>query len=101
VSEPPNLDEFALPPDDPRTILSSRITDAVRALPSYFHSATNIEGIQAKDLFSLNTLLGTTLEVQVVETLNRMREVWDPDDDLPGASSAGQHETGHRSPELP
>ena len=53
----------------------------MRSLPSYFRSATNIEGIQATDLFSLNTLLGTTLEVQVVETLNAMRDVWDPDDE--------------------
>ena len=61
----------------------ARVEDALRALPGYFSSSTNIEGIQATDLFSLNTMLGATLEVQVVETLNRIRDVWDPNDNWP------------------
>ena len=68
---------------DPKTQLMGRVEDALRALPGYFGSSTNVEGIQATDLFSLNTMLGATLEVQVVETLNRMRDVWDPDDNRP------------------
>ncbi len=57
-----------------------RVSEAVLAMPSYFSSPTNIEGLAATDLFVLNTVLGATIEVQVVETLNRMRDVWDPDD---------------------
>ena len=53
------------------------------ALPGYFNSTTNIEGIEAADLFALNTMLGTTIEVQVVNTLNRIRDVWDPNDEWP------------------
>ena len=53
------------------------------ALPGYFNSTTNIEGIDASDLFALNTMLGTTIEVQVVRTLNRIRDVWDPNDEWP------------------
>ena len=53
------------------------------ALPGYFNSTTNIEGIDASDLFALNTMLGTTIEVQVVNNLNRIRDVWDPDDEWP------------------
>ena len=53
------------------------------ALPGYFNSTTNIEGLAATDLFALNTVLGATIEVQVVEALNRMRDVWDPDDEWP------------------
>lgn len=60
-----------------------RVTEAVLAMPSYFNSPTNIEGLAATDLFVLNTVLGATIEVQVVETLNRMRDVWDPDDQWP------------------
>ncbi len=60
-----------------------RVTEAVLAMPSYFSSPTNIEGLAATDLFVLNTVLGATIEVQVVETLNRMRDVWDPDDQWP------------------
>ncbi|MCY4102727.1 MAG: hypothetical protein OXG55_05595 [bacterium] len=60
-----------------------RVREAVLALPGYFDSHTNIEGVAATDLFALNTVLGATIEVQVVQTLNRMRDVWDPGDDWP------------------
>ncbi|WP_419918890.1 hypothetical protein [Candidatus Poriferisocius sp.] len=76
VPEPPSLNL-----GDPRTELRDRVQDALLALPSYFDSATNIEGLAATDLFSLNTVLGATIEVQVVQTLNRMRDVWDPNDE--------------------
>jgi len=45
-----------------------RVKEALMALPGYFNSTTNIEGIDASDLFALNTMLGTTIEVQVVNT---------------------------------
>lgn len=76
--EPPSLD-----PDDRRTKLHERVRDALLALPGYFNSTTNIEGLAAADLFSLNTVLGATIEVQVIQTLNRARDVWDPDDEWP------------------
>ena len=68
------------PEDDPRTQLRRGVIDALRALPGYFRSETVIEGLAATDLFSLNAVLGTTIEVQVVRTLNRIRDVWDPDE---------------------
>jgi len=58
--------------------LCSGVEEALRSLPVHFRSTTNIEGIQATDLFALNTLLATTIETRVVETLNRTRSVWDP-----------------------
>ena len=60
-----------------------RVKEAILALPGYFDSHTSIEGVAATDLFALNTVLGATIEVQVVRTLNRMRDVWDPMDDWP------------------
>lgn len=68
------------PEDDPRTQLRRGVVDALRALPGYFRSETVIEGLAATDLFSLNAVLGTTIEVQVVRTLNLIRDVWDPDE---------------------
>lgn len=70
-----------LPDTDPRTKLRSNVVDALAALPFYFTSTINIEGLDAADLFSLNTLLGGAIEIQTVETLNRIRDVWDPDDE--------------------
>ena len=49
-------------------------------LPGFFEFGTRIEGIDATDLFSLNSVLGTSIEVQVVHTLNKMRSIWDPDE---------------------
>ena len=83
----------ALDPDDPRTRLTDRVREALKALPGYFDSKTNIEGLGVTDLFSLNTLLASTIEVQVVETLNRMRSVWDPQNRWPLYSFERQAQT--------
>lgn len=56
------------------------VKEALYSLPSYFRTETNIEGISATDIFTLNTALGATIENQVVQTLNQMRAVWDPDE---------------------
>lgn len=68
------------PPDRswPHHELWLRVQDALRALPNYFKSETNIEGMLATDIFTLNSPLGATIEEQVVATLNLMRPVWDP-----------------------
>jgi hypothetical protein len=52
------------------------------AIPFYFDSATFIEGVEAGDLFSLNTVLGSTIEVQTVAVLNKLRNIWDPNGEL-------------------
>jgi hypothetical protein len=63
--------------------LHENVKDALRALPIYYTSQTFIEGLESADLFSLNSVLGGSIEIQVVETLNRVRQVWDPDDEWP------------------
>jgi len=70
-----------LPEGDKTTDLVGRIKSAISALPFYFDSATNIEGIEACDLFSLNSVLGATIEVQAVAALNKLRNIWDPDNE--------------------
>lgn len=57
-----------------------RVIDALYAVPVHFSSRTSIEGLVATDVQTLNTVLGATIEEQVVTTLNRMRPVWDPDE---------------------
>ena len=71
------------PEGDDLGTLVRNVTDAVRALPVYFRTATRIEGLDGGELFNLSAVLGSAIEVQVVETLNRIREVWDPDDRRP------------------
>jgi hypothetical protein len=38
-----------------------------------------VAGISAVDLFTLNTPLGAAIEQSVVDSLNEVREIWDPD----------------------
>lgn len=58
--------------------LWKRVTDALRSLPDHFKTTTNIEGMLATDIFTLNSALGATIEEQVVHSLNALRPVWDP-----------------------
>ena len=60
--------------------LHQRVRDAISSLPAYFRTETRIEGVNATDLHTLNTVLGATIEEQVVRTLNDLRNSWDPDE---------------------
>lgn len=79
---PPSAPQRASPSEnDVQRRLVENVREAIQALPFYFESNTIIEGLDAGDLFSLNTVLGGTIEVQAVNTLNRIRNVWDPNDE--------------------
>ncbi len=68
-----------LPPEDwEHRDLYTRVREAVASLPVYFRTETHISGIMATDLHTLNTVLGATIEEQVVRTLNLTRNTWDP-----------------------
>ena len=54
--------------------------EAIACLPIYFRTETRISGIIATDLHTLNTVLGATIEEQVVRTLNLIRNTWDGDE---------------------
>ena len=65
----------------PHYRLYERVLEALYAVPAHFSSRTVIEGIVATDVQTLNSVLGATIEDQVVATLNRMRPVWDPEEE--------------------
>lgn len=60
--------------------LYENVREAIASLPIYFRTETHISGIMATDLHTLNTVLGATIEEQVVRTLNLIRKSWDPDE---------------------
>lgn len=76
---PPSLD-----PADPKTHLYTRLQTVLLGLPAHFEFNNHISGVNATDLFSLNTLLGASIEGQVVKALNQQRQLWDPNDDWLG-----------------
>jgi hypothetical protein len=80
IPKPPAV---TMPEGDKRTALAGRVKSAIAALPFHFDSATVIEGVEAGDLFSLNSVLGSTIEVQTVAALNKLRDVWDPEGEYP------------------
>lgn len=73
--------------------LYDRVRETIVALPSYFSSDISIRGLDAEDLFSLGGVLAAAIEDNVVNTLNNMRAVWDPDDDYPDCSFIRQSQT--------
>lgn len=66
--------------DDEHYQLYKDVREAIASLPIYFRTETHISGIMATDLHTLNTVLGATIEEQVVRTLNLIRNAWDPDE---------------------
>lgn len=54
------------------------VKDALHRLPESFRSPLHIHGVLATDLFAFNSSLSATIEEQVVDALNGLRGVWDP-----------------------
>lgn len=82
LSLPPT--EPALNPDDPRTQLQKRLRAVLIGLPAFFEFNNHVAGVEATDLHALNTLLGASIEGQVVKALNQQRGLWDPEDEWLG-----------------
>lgn len=68
-----------LDPSNPHTRLQRGIKAALQALPGEFNFQHPVGGVNATDLFNLNTFLGAGIEMEVVRTLNALRTIWDPD----------------------
>jgi hypothetical protein len=57
----------------------SDVRAAVQMLPSVWNTRVRISGVNAEDVPSFNTAVGTTIEREVVRCLNSdLRHVWDP-----------------------
>ena len=69
------------------------VREAISSLPIYFRTETHIFGIMATDLHTLNTVLGATIEEQVVRTLNLIRNTWEPDENYALYSFVRQAQT--------
>ncbi len=56
------------------------VKDSIYSLPSRFESNLHVSGVLATDLFAFNSALSASIEEQVVISLNRLRSVWDPEE---------------------
>lgn len=77
---PPAPSRELLSTEDEHFRLYQDVREAISSLPIYFRTETHISGVMATDLHTLNTVLGATIEEQVVRTLNLLRNTWDPDE---------------------
>lgn len=69
------------------------VKSALFTLPSRFESELVVSGVLATDLFAFNSSLGATIEEQLVASLNRLRAVWDPDENYAHYSFERQPQT--------
>lgn len=63
----------------PHRALYDRVVSTLYALPDRFETPLAIKGVPATDLFTMNSALGAAIEKSVVESLNDLRDLWDPD----------------------
>ncbi|MBE7532202.1 MAG: hypothetical protein HND44_23600 [Chloroflexi bacterium] len=59
-------------------VMWERINDLIYSLPNYFDTELVIKGINVTEIFSIGTAFTTVIEAQVVDILNRLRTIWDP-----------------------
>jgi hypothetical protein len=64
--------------DWPYRALYQRVLAALYALPDRFETSLKIEGVPVTDLFTMNSALGAAIEKSVVDSLNDLRNFWDP-----------------------
>ncbi len=50
-------------------------------IPDHFKARISISGIEATDIYNLGGLIAAAIEDNVVSTLNRLRDRWDPEDE--------------------
>ncbi len=63
----------------PHRKLYENVIKTLYALPEEFRTSLRISDFRATDIFTLNSALGASIEDAVVNGLNSLREVWDPD----------------------
>lgn len=59
------------------TELYKAVYETLFALPGFFKSDLRITSVLATDLYTFNSALGATIENQIVDSLNELREEWD------------------------
>ena len=92
-SMPPRSPEPRDPVEWEHYDLWRQVKRALFAIPNHFATPTSIEGLLVPDIFTLNTPLAATIEESVVQTLNDLRSVWDPDSQYQTYSFVRQPQT--------
>lgn len=55
-----------------------KVSDILGALPNYFESDIVMRGLNVTDIFAVGNLLSVVIESKIVDILNKLRDLWDP-----------------------
>lgn len=58
-----------------------RVNDLIYSLPNYFDTELVVKGMNVTEVFAIGTAFSTIIDSQVVAILNRLRGIWDPDNE--------------------
>ncbi len=82
-------------PDDnwPHLQMWKRVNSLFFSLPNYFKTDLSISGINVTETFSVGGALTSIVDSQVVDILNRLRNVWDPENEYSDYAFIRQSQT--------
>jgi len=70
-----------------------RVKDLIYSLPNYFETELVVKGINVTEIFSIGGAFTTVVETQVVNILNRLRNIWDPESEYSNYAFTRQSQT--------
>ena len=70
-----------------------KVYDLIESLPNYFKSEVLIKGVNVTDIYSVGSLLSAIIETQIVDMLNKLRNIWDIDNKYSNYSFIRQSQT--------
>ena len=70
-----------------------KVNDLIYALPNYFETELVVKGINVTEIFSIGTAFATVVETQVVNMLNRLRGIWDSENEYSNYAFIRQSQT--------
>lgn len=54
-----------------------KVFESFAEIPQYFRSTITVSGIRATEIYAFSSVLGLTIEQEVIRTLNSLRNLWD------------------------
>ncbi|WP_322821710.1 hypothetical protein [Chloroflexus sp.] len=70
-----------------------QVSNLLYSLPNYFETELVIKGINATEVFLVGSTFSSVVETQVVNILNSLRSIWDPDHRYAGYTFIRQTQT--------
>jgi hypothetical protein len=84
VSKIPPPEEILPSEDWEHARLYKQVRETLQEIPTYFRSTISVSGIHATEIYAFSSILGLTIEQEIVSTLSRLRHLWDGDSEYNG-----------------